>query len=657
MIALRCVAWFLVFASIGQLHAAEPVTQADLLLRMIDLDRLTRPAAAGETSLLFSSFDRESMKIENGRYTKWDANNDAGQFLKKNDDGWDVLAEVNGPGAIWHVWSSDPNGQIRIEIDGAKTVECAFAELFGGTIAPFAEPFAYRASAAGGFNLYFPIGFGKSVRVLTHEFTGHYQIDATAFPPGTSVAPFTLQLDEDGQKALERVKVALTKGLSEKDLLAGRKTRTEGQQLDVAKNEKLTWDVDRPGTVRTMYVMLTDKNQPREPYFWHDIVVRAYWDGHTEPDIEAPACDFFGAGFRRSLFKGLALGTDLFTDAPFENVGEAWALYCYFPMPIFKSARFELENRTGRKIGLMLQLRIENNPPAAGALQFRARFHREDPAAKFDQVLLETAGKGRIVGCTYSVDTPLTDWWGEGDHKVVLDGAKAPQIWGTGTADYFGAAVPLALFSRPFHAVTSIGVYGKNSACRLQIADAIGFQSGARFTMENWTTPEVKLEEQKRHVSSVAYWYGEAQAATAIPRMKPEDIDVPGLRIPNSVEVEATVQKAPANSILKDKNEVGVEFSGGQAVRIDPDALLAVVLKAAKNGRVKLRVRVHPTRPFESFELLDASGKSLALVKYNRESGGIYDLCEVDLRAGDNAFKVRGVKQPVLDCWILDPLP
>lgn len=636
------------------LLAGESLSQSDLLLRMIDLNRLSQPPAAGETTLVFSSANQPAAQSQSATSSPAIPSNPASTGT---DQGWELLAAIDGPGVIWRIWSDNPTGRIRFELDGAKTLECEFLALFQGNPSLFGEPFAYRTSATGGYDLCFPIGFAKRGRVLTQGFSSHYQIDATRFAADTQVATFKRSMDEPARKTAERVKKVLTKGLTDREMLAGLKTRTEGQQQEVAKNEKLTWDVDAPGTIRRIYVMLTDAHSPRENYFWHNIIFRAFWDGHTEPDIEAPACDLFGSGFNRRSFKGLVQGTDLLTDEPFETAGEAWALYSYFPMPIFKSARFELENRTGRTAGLMLQMWIENGPPPATALQFRARFRRDDPANGPEFTLLETPGRGRLVGCTYNVDTPVAGWWGDGNAVLTLDGAATPQIRSAGAAGFFGDAAPWTFFGRRFHAVTSTGPYGKYSAVRLLLADAVNFQNGLKFTMENRAAAGAQPADDKRYVSSVACWYGEPNAPLSLPRMKPEDLELPGLRMPNAIEVESTVQKLPSAALLREKSEVGVEFSGGAAVRVDPSATLNVVLKSDTERRVRLRVRLHPGRQFEQFELLGPGDTPVGQVLYQRGSDGLYDIGEVLLKAGDNAFKLRGKGQPVLDCWILEPLP
>lgn len=81
---------------------AQPVTQADLLHRLIDLDRLMTPPV-GERTGLFSSYDRRSRIDAGGKFVDWNANRDRGQFLRDEADGWQVMAEIDGPGTNAHL--------------------------------------------------------------------------------------------------------------------------------------------------------------------------------------------------------------------------------------------------------------------------------------------------------------------------------------------------------------------------------------------------------------------------------------------------------------------------------------------------------------------------------------------------------------------------
>ena len=182
--------------------AGKPVTQADLLRRLIDLDQLLVPPPPGEQTGLFSSFDRRQLTIRDGRYAHWDANNDRGHFLRTTPDGWNMMAEIDSPGAITRVWCDKPTGNVRILLDGKTVIDAPFADLFNGALEPFGLPLSYEIPPGTAGVSYFPIGFAKSCRVLSREFEGEYQIDYVAFPPETVVETFEPELSAEARAAL-----------------------------------------------------------------------------------------------------------------------------------------------------------------------------------------------------------------------------------------------------------------------------------------------------------------------------------------------------------------------------------------------------------------------------------------------------------------------
>ena len=118
----------------SQTVASEKLTQADLLRRLIDLDRLTTPPPPGELTGLFSSFDRASKIDDNGRLVNWHANKDYGQFVRREPDGWNVMAQMPGPGAITRFWCAYAHGQLRVVLDGQVAIDAPLADLFNGKL-------------------------------------------------------------------------------------------------------------------------------------------------------------------------------------------------------------------------------------------------------------------------------------------------------------------------------------------------------------------------------------------------------------------------------------------------------------------------------------------------------------------------------------------
>jgi hypothetical protein len=639
-------AWVLFIAALAPIapaRAAEPLTQADLLHRLIDLDRLCQAPSAGERYGLFSS--RGGAGAAAGRA-------DAVRFLSRTPDGWDVMAEMAGPGAITRFWCQDPQGELRLVIDGAVAVETPLKELFAGGVEPLGEPLAYQTAAGGGWNCYFPIAYGQRCQVLVRECRSHYQVDYVTFPAGTQVEPFRTELDAAGVEALKALKSALKHGLKESQLLGGAKPMTLAIQDDVKPKGKLGDSVEKAGTVRAFYVALTDRNEPRDLYALGQVVLRIWFDGERQPSVEAPLADFFGSGFDRVPYRSLPLGTDFWSDIPTVFVNEGWFMYCFFPMPYRNGMRVELENLSGRKIGLMVYMRIDRREPPTDALRFHARFRAERPARSAEFDLLQAQGRGRVVGLALNVDCPRTEWWGAGGHSILLDGRK-PALIGDGVAGLLGDAPPLRPFDRPLHGVTRTGPYGKQSGYRWFIGDDICFQDSVRLRLENRQESGV----QDTDFSSMVYWYAAPGVLTSgFEPLNAQRLAVSGFRLPGTVEIEGLIDAQDWGNVLPQKYAGGVEFSGEAAASIQSDQPLGMRLAAPRDGKYMLSVRAHPRRSFEAIEVAGPDGRPIGTVRYDKNAdNGIYEVGAVELKAGDNVLRVRCTKPVILDCWILRP--
>ena len=150
---------FLITLVLCTYSQAEPktLTYKDFIKQLTDLDRLIRPQP-GVQAGLFSSWDRGSLQV-------WGANGDAGNYLRVEENGEAVMVDVDGPGCIYRIWSANPQGRIRIYLDGAQnpTFDWDFNELFKGTIAPFAKPFVWQREDRRASDCYLPIPFAKHI--------------------------------------------------------------------------------------------------------------------------------------------------------------------------------------------------------------------------------------------------------------------------------------------------------------------------------------------------------------------------------------------------------------------------------------------------------------------------------------------------------------
>jgi hypothetical protein len=658
--------------------SGKSITQADLLARLIDLDRLFAPPA-GQRTGMFSS--RQTLPPGEKRdQTPTNNSGNCGQFMRTQADGWSVMGELSGPGALTRIWSPNPQGQIRIVLDETASFELPLADLFSGRTPPFEEPLCY-VSPDGGQTCYFPIGFAKSCRVLARDCASCYEINYVLFPPDTAVQTFSRELDEPAGAALDAVITALYAGQTGKRPGAEGRTYALSDTQELGAGEKLTAEsFAGGGVVRSLQVAITDARLPEIPYLLHQFVLRIYFDGEQQPSVEAPLIEFFGSGFGLTRYCSLVGGTDLWTSMPGEATSdnlyrithESRFLYCYFPMPFADTARIEIEAPQilpkAKHVGLKLYARIERQKPPADALRFHAHFRKEDPCEGPDFAVLEARGPGRIVGCVLNVDCPRPAWWGAGGEKIWVDGQGSPAYVGTGADGLLGGARAPELQSLPLqaqslHGVTRTGSFGKRSGYRWFVPDSIEFERNVRFALENVQEGGAR----DTYFGTLVYWYADARAGAAsdaagrpfFPALTPKDLTPPPLRIAGAVEVEDHVLGDGWGKVLKEQYADGGELSGKLAAIITTDQPVQINIPSRQERRVRLSLRMHQlaSRFFDTVEVLDPAGKPLATVKYDRESGGIYRLGTVRLRAGDNIFTVVCSKKAVLDCWILEDAP
>ena len=84
---------------------------AELVDRLVDLQFLATPPEVGEKGGSFSSWDRGAEYNERtGKYETWWANRDGEGFM----DNRGTMAEIDGPGVIWRIWSAmpEPDGNL-----------------------------------------------------------------------------------------------------------------------------------------------------------------------------------------------------------------------------------------------------------------------------------------------------------------------------------------------------------------------------------------------------------------------------------------------------------------------------------------------------------------------------------------------------------------
>lgn len=506
-----------------------PVGVDTLLRQETDLSQL--PRLRGWSSHMQSSYQR------NG------GNGDAQNFLSM-DGKTAVLADMAGPGAIVRLWSANPNGQVKIYIDDnpVPVIDAPLGKLLDGSMPPFVAPLCQPSS--GGFYSYLPIPYARHCRVTVDNPQGlYYHVNFLTFPPGTPVRPFALPLTARDQAAIQAAGDAWAHpenapALRPSPYRIFSATVPRGQVKTLASYKG-------PGVIRLLQMNLPDADDRT----LRQVVLRAYFDGHKTPDIEAPVADFFGNAFGRKAF------TSLLLDQQPNGVLEA-----RFPMPFGRSARWTLENGSAKPVSFGWNVVLDKTPfDARTTGYFHALWSQETTRRGLPHVWAKAQGqRGQFVGIVQTMAAPTRGLgFLEGDEQFRVDSehwlpseVKSTVIgpWnGTGTEDCFNS-----------------GWYFSGGPNALPVNGALVRSDRGQIDVYRWFLDDApvfgqSLDAQIEHggvndapgvyYSSVAYWYsdGPAQAWAQMPPASTLDlppIPPPAPVVPNAIEGESLVNAA-----------------------------------------------------------------------------------------------------------------
>jgi hypothetical protein len=292
-------------------------------------------------------------------------------------------------------------------------------------------------------------------------------------------------------------------------------------------------DIEGAGTINHIWVTVANEQMVhnpwmRDPDYLRRLVLRAYWDGETQPSIAVPLGDFFGVGHGR---------TTNFVSAPLQMSPEdGKGFNCFFHMPFGAGARLEITSElTHERVFFYYYIDYEElDELEDGIGRFHAQWRRSNPcrgaqqgsesnaefllagtnlSGKTNYTILEAAGRGHYVGCVLNLhnlrDTSEWNWYGEGDDMIFIDGDQwPPTLHGTGTEDYFNTAwCPTQTYHAPYHGITLPGGdnwSGQISLYRFHIEDPMPFERSIRVSIEHG-----HANKRSDDYSSVAYWYQE----------------------------------------------------------------------------------------------------------------------------------------------------
>lgn len=500
----------LVVALLAPRTVVAPITFQSLLADLHDVQRLTSPA--DYTYFQASSYDRDSVKPGD---PTWFANGDFGQYIRdENRNGVveHVMADLKGPGAVMRVWSANPTGTVRFYFDGADRplLEMPLKDLFLGGVVPESSGLGY--TVARGYDLYAPIPYAKSLKItVSGDGTDrlYYHVGYRTYPKGTQVEtfdPLTAKSIKLADYNIPPIASPLAHELSQSGsvTLNGTGVLTDFS-VDISK---------RSGT-------------------WRDVPFQIIVDG--EDCVNATVGDFFGCPQSARPMASQVMDVKVLSTsgATQEHVVFTFRL----PIPYLRRLNLFVGNDETFNIAIKGHFHGLNTAPPY-RLYSQTNEHLGPTRPLRDMQVAKINGSGRYVGTILTVENPDSGWWGEGDEKVTIDGASFPQIFGTGTEDFFGYAWSNPeIHGTPFHGqprADSPQNFGHISNYRWQTFDDIPFTKSLDFQLEMWHWTAIDAR-----YTTTAFWYGEpGKTKITHPDLPPVRELVAGAPVPGALEGE-----------------------------------------------------------------------------------------------------------------------
>ena len=262
------------------------------------------------------------------------------------------------------------------------------------------------------------------------------------------------------------------------------------------------WKDNHAGSIAALRIKFTPTNNTNALY---DAWLKITFDGAATPQIEAPLGCFFGAyrTSQKNSYASLLLGYSNNT------------AFCYFPMPYWKSAVIQIENRGQDKVKVAATIDYQTASampyPQENCGYLFAHYYREDPRTEgVDYTYLD------ISNCSGQVVGHVVGRWGtcmEEDERTYFDGNETPWITGDGYEDDQGMGWGLQNLTLPvFGAVAAKG--GSGGVYRFLLPDMYYFNSSIKYGHQIYGPNSPRGFEGLYKVGteeSVTFWYGHTE--------------------------------------------------------------------------------------------------------------------------------------------------
>jgi len=529
LLSIRVCAQNIAQKNIGDLHVIPVGLDAYRMWEKWPMQRI------GARTYMRSTYDREG-----GNQSA-----DASHYLFANEEDYNVSLDVKGRGVFyffranhWHgsPWHFIADNKDNLVKETGTSDPVNAKQVFKDTKfipeSAFPKPLNWTWGTTKGASLIWtPIPFSESMRIAysrTRYGTGYYIYSLYANEENLSRPIVTWDINRGpNQDVLDLL------GRSGTDI-APKNTKSKKGVVKLDKPRVLLSQINSASSsVRAFKLVLPlEKAEDLE-----HLKLQVTWDDAKYPSIDAPLALFFGAGtlYNRENKEYLVKGFPI--NIRFDYPGKKVELACYYPMPFFKSAKFELAGIKPDGTEISYEIRYE---PLNNAIGQSSYFHATytdipEPELGKDMTYLDTRGiegkqewSGSFVGTSFIFSHNGSLGTLEGDPRFFFDDSRSPQGYGTGTeewgggGDYWGGNnMTLPFAGHPCGAPNKDKAKNERdkieSAYRFLLADLMPFGKRAVINFEHGGE-----NLSAEHYEAVTDWYG----LPAPSLVKTDEIDI-----------------------------------------------------------------------------------------------------------------------------------
>ncbi len=356
------------------------------------------------------------------------SNYDSSHYLRVLPDGEHVLFDQLGPGIVTFMrMQENYGGPWNLSVDGQPRVTVGSTDL--GQMYPGSEPaqaFPYPLSlnqqeSQGSSIIATAIPFQKSMLWTSSLPNGNFYALYRKLPYGTALSTW------DGSTPSDVVRFLRCAG---SDIVPGTQVTQSGKVTLGGGSETPITTLTGPSQIRALsfHVPLGEKVR------FGNARLRIYWDGSSEPAVDAPIKFLAGDGAGVYQPAGRPLVQGLMSSVKADGrTGLDFNLY--WPMPFTSSARLVISsNDTLNNIAWSVRYEPFTDPSSWWGTFHATYTSVPKPTAGQDMTFLDVKGSGKLVGTVINFTTPGPTL--EGDPHIYLDDNQTAQVAVTGTEEW-----------------------------------------------------------------------------------------------------------------------------------------------------------------------------------------------------------------------------